>query len=798
MNQRTLWITCLLSLAAMFAVPALAVAKPPEGIRLDVAVGYDGFVQLGRINPVAVTMENNSATLNLSGDLVLTFNEVEYVTPLELPTPSKKRFFLYFPCDAWPPNLNLTVRTKAYTEQFGLNALYKTIESDDFSILVLSQQSGSLGAVNQIPGVKLYRDVYRDTTTQVGSSVTNVYYANLDEIDSNPKYFSRADAVVLADIDYQQVTQQLAESLAASVSGGTKLFFSLGLNGAGVAGSPLATLCPLQPTGTAQLADLGSFGQHYGIKTGGAQATFAIGNPVPGAVIRESAGNFPAVISMQRGSGTVTAMAFDVTAVPFKLNPALGPLFIDNGLRVEDSVAVTGWFIHPEYVSKVLTKFREGRPITPYFVFLFLISYVALVGPLNFFVLSRLKRRTLVWTTIPLIILAFGYLGLSTGYLYRGSDNVTSYFQELHIYPNTDYVPYQTVMLVFTAERTNYKLQVPDASAFMYPDLPVTEISPFGGGGSRVRGIFGGRIDNSSVPSVTATQGQWTTKQYYYQGYLSLPVKLNTQLTATRAARGLSQVDGSVTLDLPFDLYNAYLYDGQASSSLGNIPRQGTFQLWGQLPETGGGLSADNYIVNARAELASYQQEASRVGQRYRDEVLLVGFTEQIEAQAKFDRPHNEHRLTMVVLHLPYQPIIADQGKPEVVRSRLVGGAGFEIRNENYSGSSFDMDALQYRLQTNAYIDACYEIAGELDQDSHLLLHLNASDAGSAQPLKDLNVLLRPAVWDGQRWRELNMRREEMVIDIPLASVLDENRQVHVRFKSAGDFLMQLPWADAY
>jgi hypothetical protein len=49
-------------------------------------------VQLGRVNPIVINLENASQATNLSGDLVLRYNETEYVTRLELPTPSKKRF----------------------------------------------------------------------------------------------------------------------------------------------------------------------------------------------------------------------------------------------------------------------------------------------------------------------------------------------------------------------------------------------------------------------------------------------------------------------------------------------------------------------------------------------------------------------------------------------------------------------------------------------------------------------------------------------------------------------------------
>jgi len=80
-------------LSAVLVQPAHA--KPPEGVTIDAEVGYNGYVALASVNPVIVNLENSSANTNLSGEIALSHNGVEYVSKLELPAPSKKRLFLY-------------------------------------------------------------------------------------------------------------------------------------------------------------------------------------------------------------------------------------------------------------------------------------------------------------------------------------------------------------------------------------------------------------------------------------------------------------------------------------------------------------------------------------------------------------------------------------------------------------------------------------------------------------------------------------------------------------------------------
>jgi hypothetical protein len=788
----------LLVALAVLCPAGWAVAKPPEGITVKAEVGYNGWVQLGRVNPVIVDLENNSASTNLSGDLVLDYNGVEYVTKLDLPTPSKKRLFLYFPCDAYTPYLLLRVRTKDYTEQFELSNAYRTFPTEDLNIVMLTQQSGSLGTVNAQQAARLYRDLYSNQVSELGAAKIHVAYYNLDQIDPNPKFFSGADTIVLADIDYQQVGPDLASALQACAAGGQGVVFSLGLNGTAVAASPLASLCPLQATGTAQVPGLGRFGEQYGLGST-TTATFASGKLAPGAEVRAWAGTRPAIVRQQWGSGYATALAFDVTSVPFKQSPSLAAIFADHVLTVSDSVAVTNWYVHPEQVQDILGLLSEAKPMTPGFVLLFLACYIILVGPINFLILSKLRRHTLVWITIPLIIAGFGYLGLSTGYFYRGSDNVCAYFQELHVFPQASFTPYQNVMLVFTAERTNYTLEVPDRSAFIYPDIPAVINGPQfgGGGGSRLRGMSGGQMDDTDQPKLSTTQGKWTQKTYFYQGYQALAGAVESSLQAVRDNSKVSQFTGTFSLDLPYDLYDCslvtqgddiYLGDlaGRSSVDLANLSARAPSQLGG----------AQDYLTSARGKFVDLAKSASDIGLTYRDEALLIGFTQDISALAEFKRPHQEYLLSMVVVHLPYQPQIPTNGTARIARWRLMGGKGFKLQ-QRYWEESTRPELRQYIMEKDGYLDVAYQIAGELDPQTALSLLVSASEAklgSEGNPIPDLALFLEAAgrMPDG-RWQALTVPSSDFTIYTRVAGLVDQNREVVIRFKAREEFVLELP-----
>lgn len=785
-------------------------AKPPEGIEIKVDVGYNGYVALSRINPVIVELDNHSASTNLSGELILEYNGIEYTTPLNLPTPSKKRLYLYFPCDAWPPYLLLRIRTKEYSEQIELteNKFFKVLEKGDSSVIVLTKQDGSLGVLNGMPIVRLQRDLYANPNAVVTSGKVIVSYFDLDEVDVNPKFFNRADTIVLADIDYNQVSPLLAEALQACAAGGTSIVFSLGLNGAGVAQSPLAQLCPLQVEGTVQLDDLGSFGQKYGFRRN-STATFAVGTLQPGAKVDSWANGYPAIISNTFGGGTISALAFDFTQFPFKQDEGLTGVFSDCALKMEHSAGVDDWFVHPGPLDKVLSNLVESKPLAPGFVALFLVAYIVLIGPFNFFLLGKLKRKTLVWVTIPGLIVAFSYIGLFTGYMYRGTDNVISYFQELHIYPNSSFVPYQTVMLVFTAERTRYELEVPDRSAFLYADIPNLpdnyQFNP-GRATNRMRGLASGKIDNSTQPIISTTQGKWTQKVYMYRGNMGLQANVTANLTAIREHEELRDLKGSFSLDLPFDLYNCYLFAPYyAKTNIGSLAGKGTYTLPDLLSNIRGEIGPDNYLASSIYEIANQQKSGSKQGLAYRDEVLLVGFSEDITILAEFDRPHKEHRLSMVVVHLPYKPIIPTLGIPEVSRSRLAGGSNFEpysSYNSSYYGhhnNPYDETSNIYRISKDGYLEMEYELAGSISLNDRLLLDLfGAKTVVDRNEIQNMVPYASVYVDQGDGWAQLPMRSDSLRVDVPITGLSATNRNLLVRIVAKEDFIMPLPKASVY
>lgn len=795
----------LLLLLLALAAPGPAVAAPPEGVTVSFDVGYDGFIQKGRINPVTVEIDNQSSGINLSGELVLRYEGTEYTTHLELPSPSKKRFFLYFPCDNNYPVVSLMVRTEQWTDEMDLSQYFKVCEPADTSIMVLTDQAGSLQSANQVESTRITRDEWMSAAASLASSKSYVSYFDIDEVDDNAKFFARADSIILSDIDYLQLDEGIGRALMENVARGANLIFSLGSNSSKVAASPVGQLCPLVSTGTVETADLGELGRRYGISAPGSLATLATGTLRDNAEVLVYAGQYPAIVRSQWGAGSVYALAFNFTDKPFRQHPGLADLFSELTMNVQRNVDVNNWFVHPQDIFNLMRNLEEAKPMEPGFVALFIGLYVVLIGPLNFFVLGRLKRSTLVWVTIPLIIVGFSWFGLETGRLTRGADNVVASFQELHVYPQAGFIPYQDSMYVFTAEPVRYEMEVDDASAFLYADYPTHASGDFAGnlaGRGGINPFISRSLDNTINPRLAVTQGKWAAKEYYFRGYRDTATKVHARLQDRSQAGSTSfNPEGSFELDLPWNLKGCRLIGrGNYIKDIGDLAGQGSYEMSSLTNQPGSWFGEENYIAGYRDTLLQNAQLAMSSGLSYSNELLLVGFSDEVPLLSEFRREHIQHSLAMVVVHLPCERVLSRSGRLRAasIQPLLTGGRNFKLSNVNlnrYNYLSQNNEEVRYEIAAGGYIDFRIDMEGAVASGSWgevtANMFENKRDSIVITDVKSL-VSFEGLTIDG-RWIQLGITAGTRSATLPISSLLQPDNTMHLRLRCAEEMLAEIP-----
>jgi hypothetical protein len=85
-------------------------------------------------------------------------------------------------------------------------------------------------------------------------------------------------------------------------------------------------------------------------------------------------------------------------------------------------------------------------------------TYVLIIGPLNYFVLSRLKRRELAWVTIPVLVIIFSFLAYGSGLFYRGTTPILNRLVVAQAWDGIDQAHAQALIGIYSPVRARYDL----------------------------------------------------------------------------------------------------------------------------------------------------------------------------------------------------------------------------------------------------------------------------------------------------------------------------------------------------
>ena len=89
---------------------------------------------------------------------------------------------------------------------------------------------------------------------------------------------------------------------------------------------------------------------------------------------------------------------------------------------------------------------------------------MVLVGPVNYLVLRRLRRRSWSWFTIPLLVALFSSGTFLLALRDKGSDVLTSQISFLHLREDSQRQRVESYVGVFAPSETGYRLNLPSGT----------------------------------------------------------------------------------------------------------------------------------------------------------------------------------------------------------------------------------------------------------------------------------------------------------------------------------------------
>lgn len=437
----------LSGIATLSGNPDTALAQQASSITLQASIGFDGNVKPETWVPVWVRIENNGP--GAQGFIQVHFPDSQektiYRYPVELPSGARKELIV----SVYNPSYAYEAEVAFYTGQqrqanVKLQVNLRTV--NDRLIGVAAETPSVFNVLNLIdpPGGDAY-----------------VSEVDLVKLPDSALALEALDLIVISGIDSGVMSQAQVQALAGWIANGGRLILfggpewqktTAGFNG--------MNLLPLQASGTQSVKDWSSFSMlaqsqpevsGEGIVTTGKVADSA-------QVLAATKDNVPLIIQRKTGSGEVIFFAVDPAMAPFNRWPGMETLYrYLLGRTMSEPPwhnGISDWY---SALNAAQTLPNLSLPPIP-LVCGFLVIYVLILGPVNYLIVRKLKRRELGWFTTSGMIIVFSLVVLVSGGLSRSRQPILNRISVLQVWPDSDVARLDGVLGIYSPFRSTYQL----------------------------------------------------------------------------------------------------------------------------------------------------------------------------------------------------------------------------------------------------------------------------------------------------------------------------------------------------
>jgi hypothetical protein len=451
-------LTALITFQPPVAVlHSTALAQSDNGVQMTVRAGFDGLCKDGDWIPVKVTLENQGENLEASLQIrsdSLTSIPALYTQPISLPAISHKETFLTFR----PENYQTEVEVQLVVNR-------RIVTQATASINCITKNDRLFGILSDSPSSF---NVLADLDPPNGrASVARLAAGDLP--DRAPAWHAM-DYLVLSDLDTGSLTVRQIEALDGWLTGGGVLIVTGGPNWQRTAVG-INQLLPFHPDRSQTVTSL--------LDLPG-ETVLSAGELGPSAEILIDQAGTPVLIRGRYGAGTV----FYLTA-----DPSLEPLKSWDGMLAFYEQIVNAEGSSPIWAAGFQAWDAAGMAVAslpeldlPAFNLLcgFLLVYIVALGPLNYLVLRRLKRKEMAWVSIPVLVVVFSLLAFVIGSRGRGKEPVVSRLAVVQAWPGVQYAEVYGLLGIYSPNRATYDLEI-DRDFLPHPLPNNPNLTPAGG-----------------------------------------------------------------------------------------------------------------------------------------------------------------------------------------------------------------------------------------------------------------------------------------------------------------------------
>jgi hypothetical protein len=446
-------------------------------VGLQVEAGLEGIVRSGRWAPVAVTGTNNGSPV--TGQLEVSLPGGRTLLPLELPTSANKRTsILLIPNPAYSPTIAGSKETVTAVLRDGRREVARAqaqaeLVPDWHRVLAVCPGEGSgLRFLDSRPLGEVGWSLPMNEQAQGSQSPLTTAHLEPTQMPATWAGYEPADLLVLRDAAWGRLLPEQRQAVRQWVEMGGRLLVC-GEDPAGFSDPEGRRLLPVTPVGRQPRQALIAFPlpDRAPIQTAAGQVMTVTAQPRADATVLLAEGDAPLVVSGTQGFGLVLWVGFD----PFRVPPgsregtqALWAFLISRASGLEKP--------NPGFPRLAETSVRESLRELPRFpapsrwtLASFGLVYAVLFGPVNVWLLRRLKRTVRAWLLMPALSLVMTGAVLALGNAWGHAQIVFHTTSVLETMAGSGTAREQNLAALFSPTNSNFQLEIEDPAPKVQP-----------------------------------------------------------------------------------------------------------------------------------------------------------------------------------------------------------------------------------------------------------------------------------------------------------------------------------------
>ena len=432
--------------------PGVHTAAGADGPQLAARVLLQGHARVGSWLAIEVRLQNDGPPV--VGELRLQGGSqggTRFSVPVDLPSPSDKRFVLH----AQPPSFGQQLEVLLVVDE-------KIIARQKVAFTVHDATQLTVGVVAAEP-----QGIVAGIQLPPGQNNVNPVIIPLEPSDLPERLeaWSALDRLIWQDVDTNTLTTRQIAALRGWLALGGRLIIVGGTAGPGVLSGFPDEILPYRPDTTVDVA-AASLSNLLGETPTDAADVPALGGELIRGRALATSGDRVVAADMPYGSGAVTVLGIDPTVGWISESKSTVPLW--RSLIPARTGASLGSGDDSQIVGAVSELPALALPPIGGLLVL-LLGYIALIGPINYFILRRLDKREWAWITMPILIAVFAVGAYGFGSALRGSDVIVNEVAVVRGAPDATEGSAQVYLGVFSPTRGTYQLALPGGALLSAP-----------------------------------------------------------------------------------------------------------------------------------------------------------------------------------------------------------------------------------------------------------------------------------------------------------------------------------------